>query len=309
MTLEGLRVCREVALLGSFTAAAHSLGYSQPAISRQVAVMEAAVGYRLFDREVRGVSLTPAGALVAEHAARVLSGVAALSRDLDGLGDRLAGRVAVGAFPAAMAALIPHAVAHLAVAHPGLAVTLTEESTPALLRDLRGGRVQVAVIGVGTGLPHYDFEGLRQHPIPAGDLCVAVPSDHRLAGRRAVPVRELVEEPWIAGTGSAGDPQFAAWPTLSDPLIRHRVRSWPARLGLVATGLGICLLPELAVASVPHGVATVAVEDPAWPGRRTVALTAPEPSVAALAVVAAVRAGAEDLRPRRDVSRTSRGRR
>ncbi|MBU8807529.1 LysR family transcriptional regulator [Mycolicibacterium goodii] len=297
VTLEGLRVCREVARLGSFTAAAQALGYSQPPVSRQVAAMEAAVGYPLFTREVRGVSVTPAGALVVEHADRVLGGVAALRRDLDGLGDRLAGRVTVGAFPAAMAALVPRAVAHLAVAHPGLVVGLTEESTPALLRDLRT-RLHVAVIGVGDGLPDYDLQGLRRYPIPAGDLCVAVPADHRLASRTAVSVRELVEEPWIAGTGSAGDPQFAAWPTLTDPVIRHRVRSWPARLGLVAAGLGICLLPELAVASLPAGVVTVAVEDPTWLGRRTVALTAPDPGDAALAVVAALRTATEQLRPR-----------
>ncbi|MDO3639931.1 LysR family transcriptional regulator, partial [Mycolicibacterium arseniciresistens] len=95
MTLEGLRVCREIALLGSFTAAARSLGYSQPAVSRQVAAMEDAAGYRLFAREVRGVSLTPAGAVVVEHAARVLGATAALRHELEGLGDRLAGRVAV----------------------------------------------------------------------------------------------------------------------------------------------------------------------------------------------------------------------
>jgi len=297
VTLEGLRVCREVALLGSFTAAAHSLGYSQPAISRQVAAMETVVGYPLFVREVRGVSTTPAGALVAEHAARILGGVTALRRDLDGLGDHLSGRVAVGAFPAAMSALVPHAVAHLADAHPGLVVTLAEASTPALLRDLRGARLHVAVIGVGAGLPDYDLAGLRRHPIPAGDLCVAVPADHRLAARGAVPARELAGEPWIAGAGSAGDPQFLAWPTLSDPVIRHRVRSWPARLGLVAAGLGICLLPELAAVSAPPGVVTVTVDDPAWPGRRTVALTVPEPGAAELAVVTALRTAADRIRP------------
>ncbi|WP_264015119.1 LysR family transcriptional regulator [[Mycobacterium] manitobense] len=295
MTLEGLRVCREIALLGSFTAAARSLGYSQPAVSRQVAAMEDAAGYRLFAREVRGVSLTPAGAVVVEHAARVLGATAALRHELDGLGDRLAGRVAVGAFPAAMAVLVPRAVARLAVEHPGLSVSLREAATPALLRELRAGRLGVAVIGAGAGLPDYDVDGLAARRIYAGDLCVAVPVGHRLAAAGPVAVRELADEAWIAGTGSAGDPQFTAWPTLSDPVIRHRVAGWPARLGLVAAGLGICLMPELAAKSVPDGVTTVAVDDPNWLGRSTMALTAVDAGDEAGAVVAALRSVAAEI--------------
>lgn len=295
VTLEGLRVCREVALLGSFTSAAHALGYSQPAISRQVAAMESALGQSLFVRDARGVSVTPAGSMLVEHAAGILGGVSALRRDLHALGDRLGGRVTVGAFPAAMSVLLPRAVALLAVEHPGLVVALTEASTPALLRDLRGNRLDVAVIGAGTGLPDYDFSGLRTRRVYIGDLVVAVPSGHRLSGSAEVAVGELTAEPWIAGTGSAGDPQFAAWPTLTDPVIRYRVRSWPARLGLVAAGLGVCLLPEMAAASVPADVTTVRVDDPAWQGRATVAVTKDGAGEAAQAVIAAVRKAAEDL--------------
>lgn len=160
MTLAGLRVVREVATLGSFTAAARSLGYSQPAISRQVAAMEAAAGVPLFVRNARGVSPSAAGAAVVAHAGRILADVDSLRRDLDGLGDRLAGRVRLGVFPAAAAVLAPRAIARLAGEHPGLEVRLTEASTPALLREVRAGRVTVAVIGSGTGLEDYDLTGL-----------------------------------------------------------------------------------------------------------------------------------------------------
>jgi DNA-binding transcriptional LysR family regulator len=296
LTLEGLRVCREVALLGSFTAAARSLGYSQPAISRQVAAMEAAAGYRLFARTVRGVSVTPAGALVVEHAARIIGATSALRHELDGLGERLAGRVALGAFPAAMSVLVPRTVAGLAVDYPALVIGLTEGSSRTLVRELRARRLAIAVIATGTGLPEYDLDGLIQHRIDAGDMCVAVPSGHRLARAGRVAVRELLTEPWIAGAGSAGDPQFTAWPTLSDPDIRYRVVGWPARLGLVAAGLGVCLLPELAALSVPDGVSVVGIDDPGWPGRSLVALTAAAPTEEEQAVIAALRTVAEDLR-------------
>lgn len=299
LTVAGLRVVREIALTGSFTAAARLLGYSQPAISRQVAALETAIGYPLFVREGRGVRLSPAGAVVVEHASRILTGVEALHQDLAALDDRLAGRIKLGAFPSATAVLVPQALARLRAEHPGLEVALAEGPTPTLLRQLRARRLAVAVIGVGEGLPDYDLSGLEQEIVFAGGLCVAVPADHRLAGTDVVPVTELVGETWIAGAGGGGDPQFRAWPTLTDPVIGHAVRGWPARLGLVAAGLGICLVPEVAALSVPAGVVTIGVDDPAWLGRMTVAVTPPDLSAEVAALIAALHHASEDIRLRR----------
>ena len=296
LTIAGLRVVREIALSGSFTAAARLLGYSQPAISRQVAAMEAAVGSPLFVREPRGVRVSAAGAVVVEHAGRVLAGVNALRQDLESLDDRLAGRVKVGAFPAATAVLVPRALARLRVDHPGLAVGLSEGPTPTLLRQLRAGRVGVAVIGVGAGLPDYDLDDLQHEVVFAGQLCVAVPAGHRLAKAGVVPVRDLAGETWIAGEDSGSDPQFRAWPTLADPVITYAVRGWPARLGLVAAGLGICLMPEVAALSTPTGVTTIRVDDPSWLGRATVAVTPRDPAEEATAVVDALRQAGDDIR-------------
>ena len=295
LTVAGLRAVREIALTGSFTAAARLLGYSQPAISRQVAAMEAAAGYPLFIREGRGVRLSAAGTVVVEHAGRILAGAEALRQELAGLDDRLAGRIKVGAFPSATAVLVPRALARLRTGHPGLEVSLTEGSTPTLLRQLRARRLGVAVIGVGSGLPDYDLAGLDQEIVFAGGLCVAVPAEHRLAGTAVVPVAELAGETWIAGEGTGGDPQFRAWPTLADPVVGHTVRGWPARLGLVAAGLGLCLVPEVAALSVPAGVVTIRVDDPGWLGRMTVAVTRPGPDPEAAAVVDALRRTGADL--------------
>ena len=301
MTLAGLQVCREIALLGSFTAAARSLGYSQPAISRQVAAMEAAAGMPLFVRNARGVSPSPAGATVIEHAGRILSDVDSLGREIEGLGDPLAGRVRMGVFPSAASVLAPMAIALLNRDHPGMTVSLSEASTPTLLRELRSGRLAVAVIGAGSGLPDYDLDGLVAHQLFSGDLCVAVPVGHRLAAATTAGAAELTHEPWVVGEGSAGDPQFKAWPTLSDPVVKYRARSWPARLGMVAAGLGICLIPELAAGSVPHGVTTIRIDDPTWLGRVTLAVTARDPTTAVHAVMDALHAAARGIRA--DVTR------
>jgi DNA-binding transcriptional LysR family regulator len=297
LTLAGLRVVREIAVSGSFTAAAQALGYSQPAISRQVAAIETATGSALFVRGARGVRLSPAGRVVAEHAARVLSGVEALEQDLAGLQDRLAGRVVLGGFPTASAVLVPRTVARVGLRHPGLHISLREASSPVLLRRVRTGILDVAVIGVGEGLPAYDFDGLSPEVVFDGDLCVAVAATHRLASATRVPVAELHTEPWIIGQGSGSDPQFGVWPTLHDPRVRYAVRGWSARLGLVAAGLGISLLPELAAASVPLGVAVVGVDDPNWLGRRTVAITRPLRSSGVAAVVQALREVSDEMRP------------
>ena len=295
LTVAGLRVVREIALCGSFTAAARLLGYSQPAISRQVAAIEAAAGYPLFIRETRGVRLTPAGAITVQHAGRILASVDALRQDLAGLGDRLAGRVRLGTYPAAMAVLAPRAVALLRSEHPALDVSLSEAPTPTLLRQLRAGRLGIAVIGVGAGLPGYDLDGLSRQIVLAGRLRVAVPNGHRLARAGIVAAAELAGETWIAGDDSGGDPQFRAWPTIADPAIGYTVRGWPARFGLVAAGLGICLVPEVAAPSVPAGVTTIGVEDPGWLGRTTLAVTSPEPGPETAAMVDALRRAGEDI--------------
>ncbi|MDQ0779411.1 DNA-binding transcriptional LysR family regulator [Streptomyces aurantiacus] len=295
-TLTGLRIVHQVAAAGSFTRAAELLGYTQSAVSRQVAAMEAAAGAPVFDRTRRGVALTPAGQVLVRRATEILADMAATEWELAGLRDRLAGRLTIGAYPTAVMALVPRAMAQVTSGHPGLAVVLEEASTPALLRRLRAGRSDVVVIGVGHDLPDYDLGELRQTTVLQGDLLVVVPDTHRFAHLDGVTVPDLAQEHWIAGDGAAGEPQFGAWPTLSDPHIAHTARSWSTRLGLVAAGLGITVIPDLALPALPTGVRAVTVTDSRWPGRATVAVTQPHPSPQAQAMVTALQNQAARLR-------------
>src|SRR5215208_87555 len=121
----GLRVLRGVAQAGSFSAAAHSLGYTQSAVSRQVASLEAAVGARLCERTRQGVTLTPAGARLLPRAIRILDELDAARREA--AGDPVAaGPVRLGSFATAAAGLVPRALVALP---PGLTVTLREGTT------------------------------------------------------------------------------------------------------------------------------------------------------------------------------------
>ncbi|MFD9583353.1 LysR family transcriptional regulator [Streptomyces sp. NPDC059980] len=287
-TLAGLRIVHQVAAAGSFTRAAELLGYTQSAVSRQVAAMEAAAGAPIFDRGRRGAALTPAGQVLVRRAAEILADMAETELELAGLRDRLAGRLTVGAYPTAAMALVPRATAQVTSGHPGLAVVLEEASTPALLRRLRTGRLDVAVIGVGHGLPEYDVSELRQAAVLQGELLVVVSETHRLAGHDGTTVADLAQELWIVGDGAAGEPQFGAWPTLSDPRIAYTARSWSTRLALVAAGLGLTVIPDLALPALPKGVRAVPVTDGHWPGRATVVVTRPHPSAQAQAMVSAL---------------------
>lgn len=288
VTVTGLRVVVEVARTGSFSAAALQLGYTQSAVSRQVAATETVAGAALFVRGARGVTTTPAGEVLLRHATRALDSLASAEQELAGLRDRLAGTLAVGGFPTATAVLLPRALARLVGRHPGLDVRLLEGSTPRQLQALRRGRLEVAVLATGDGLPDYDLDGLGLTEL-RGQLGpgVAVPESHPYAARDLLTPADLADQTWIVGAGDG--PEFGAWPGLDSPRVAHAVRDWPTRLGLVAAGLGIALVPGFAAAAVPHGVRWVPVRD-GGPGlgRRMWAATAAAPSEAATAMVAAI---------------------
>lgn len=151
MQLESLEAFLAVARYGSVTAAARALGFTQSAVSRQVATLEAQTGARLFDRLARGVALTDEGRCLLPHAEAMVGRLATARRDLDALRGLGAGRLRVGAFPTALAALVPRALAAFRQAHPGVALGLAEGRTPALLEHLRAGDTDVAVVSAPAG--------------------------------------------------------------------------------------------------------------------------------------------------------------
>jgi DNA-binding transcriptional LysR family regulator len=296
VSITGLQVVQQASALGSFSAAAEALGYTQSAVSRQIAAIEAAVGAPLFERVARGVRPTEAGTVLVEHATAVLAALRAAETAIARIRERLEGRLLLGSIPAAMSVLVPRAIARMSRQSPGLEIALIEGSTPMLVDQVRQGLVDTAVIALGPELPRYDLEGLRHDVLLLDALRVAVPAGHRLAGRERVPVRELRDEPWIVGEAAGeNEPFFGAWPTLPDAAVAYVSREWPGRLGMVAAGLGIALLPGIAAASVPSGVVVVEIDDPGHRRRSAVALSPAEPSAIAREAVAALRAEAAGI--------------
>lgn len=287
-TISALRILRAVTATGNFTAAAESLGYTQSAVSKQMHALELATGAALFRRLPRGVELTAAGHALARRSVTILNEVDAAGRELSGLVGEVSGTVALGAFPTAAMRLIPAAIGQLRVDHPALTVEFQEASSPTQLGRLRAGRLDVALIAIGTGLADYDLEGLLAEELANGSLMVAVPVSHPFVKRRRIPVVELEDQPWIAGAGGRDDPQFGAWPTLVSPKISFTVRDWPTRLGFVEAGLGLTTIPGIASDSVPRGIRTVTVDDPSWRGRSAIVATRRDRSDAEQLVVDAI---------------------
>ncbi|MBB4934872.1 DNA-binding transcriptional LysR family regulator [Lipingzhangella halophila] len=270
-TVAGLRVVREAARQGSFSVAAERLGYTQSAVSRQIALMERAAGQALFERRARGVQPTEAGRVVLRRAEAVLSELQATHQDLQDLGTRPPGRLRLGAFPSAMAALVPRAVATLRAREPRAEVKLREGLSARLLRAVERGRLDLALL---SG-PQPPTEGVEMVPLLDDPLLVALAPDHRLAGHESTTLDELREEAWVAGSSDPNATLLGTWSDASwQPDIAFVARDWLTKLGLTEAGLGITLVPGLAVPALPRGIAVVRVNHPTATRTTTLARSA-----------------------------------
>lgn len=288
VTAAQLRALRAVLDTGSFTAAADGLGFTQSALSKQISSLEAVTGTDLFTRGPRGVAPTEAALRLAHRATAILDHLDAAERELTDLGQPVGGRVTLGAFPTAAMELTPMVIARVRAEHPAVQVSFSEASTPVLLRKLRAGRLDLAIIADGDGLPEWDLTGIDTDRLASGKLLIAVHRQHRLAQRAIVAVAELVDEAWVAGHGTRNEPQFGPWPSLPDPHIVATLGDWSTRLGFVSAGLGITTIPSLVAGALPAGIVTVAVDDADWPGRSLLLARIRPPSPSAATVRRAV---------------------
>jgi DNA-binding transcriptional LysR family regulator len=289
-----LETFRQVAAQGSISGAARSLAYTQSAVSRQVAALEASVGARLFDRQGRGVRLTEHGRRLLPHADALLARLEVARRDVEAV-DRLeAGRLRVGAFPTAVAALIPRAMAAFAARHPDVSLSLVEGSTPRQLAGLERYDADVAVISAfpGQGIDRRRFDVVH---LLDDAMLVALPSAHRLSARGRLGVADLADERWIGAGPRDEDDRVLGPERLAGGLVTDfPVREWTSRLGLVAAGLGVALVPSLAAPAARADLALVPLDPRAAPPRRVLAATlrgiTPVPATSAF--IAALQAGA-----------------
>ncbi|XVV09609.1 LysR family transcriptional regulator [Actinoplanes sp. CA-131856] len=273
METQLLEVFRTVARLGSITAAAKELQFTQSAVSRQIGALEAEWGAQVFDRLPRGVALTEEGRVLLPHAEAVLNRLSNARTAVKELRELDGGRLRVGAFPTAVAALVPRALAGFRKAYPQVALALVEGLTPRLLERLAEGDADVAVVS-SSPTETIDSERFEMRHILDERLLVAVALDHPLAHRRTVRLAELADDPFIAGSADAEETLLrASLPSGFRPRIDIVAAEWTGKLGCVAAGLGVALVPALALRSTPPDIALLRLHRDDEPTRRVYAAT------------------------------------
>jgi DNA-binding transcriptional LysR family regulator len=248
-----MRVLREVAQRGSFSAAADSLAYTQSAVSQQIAALEREAGTRLVERNARGVRLTDAGRALVEHADAILARLADAEAELEAIAGLRGGRLRMAAFPSAGATIMPEAIARFRDRHPAVELSLEPADPEPAVVKLRAGEVDLVLDITGALRPARE-DGIERLHLLDDPMYVALPTGHPLAHKRNLSLEELAEESWILGTtGSCPDAsiflhscQLAGF----DPHVTFNSDDYFAIQGFVAAGVGASFIPDLALITV-----------------------------------------------------------
>jgi DNA-binding transcriptional LysR family regulator len=252
-----MRVLREVAARGSFSAAAEALSYTQSAVSQQIAALEREAGTTLVERSARGVRLTDAGRALVEHAEVILARLADAEAELEAIAGLRGGRLRLAAFPSAGATLMPEAIARYRERHPAVELTLEPAEPPDGIAKLRAGEVDIALDILVAFRPEPD-DGIERLHLLDDAMYVALPKRHPLAAKRGLKLEDLAEESWILGTvGSCPDASIflrSCQTAGFEPRIAFNSDDYFAMQGFVAAGVGASFIPDLALSFVREDI-------------------------------------------------------
>ncbi len=253
-----LRVLSEVAARGSFSAAAEALQLTQSAVSQHVAALEREIGLPLVERGTRPIGLTDAGHALTRHAAGIFSRLDVAEQELGEIAERRRGRLRLGSVPTALATFVPAAFRRFRRRHGDVTLTVVDDPLQRLIPRLEVGELDLGVIYEHPALPEIAALDLDRTPLLDDPYQVVLPPLHRLTRKRSpLALADLAEEPWIGGSATS------AWFRI---LLHHcRQAGFTPRSGyatddnvavqaLVGAGLGIAVIPGLALAQPRPGV-------------------------------------------------------
>jgi DNA-binding transcriptional LysR family regulator len=286
-----LRVLCEVARHGSFSAAAVSLGYTQPAISRQIATLEAEVGAMLVRRVPQGAVLTDAGQLLVQRADTILASLDDAETELRALAGLEGGRLRLASFASAASSIVPVAIARFRERYPAVELSIAMADPIDSLPRLRAGELDLALShdamsdsaeelpvpaagpaaatpadGNGNGRPG----GIELVHLFDDPMYVAMPVGHPLADVEVLDLARFAAEAWmLATTNTCPDSRLflrACHAAGFEPQIAFQNDDYPAILGFVAAGVGVALIPDMVTRGVREDVVVRAL-DPSPPPR------------------------------------------
>jgi LysR family transcriptional regulator, hydrogen peroxide-inducible genes activator len=260
MELHQLRYFCAVAETGSFSRAAEHSHVSQPSLSQQILKLEDELGARLFDRLGRSVRLTEVGKTFLPRARAVLRELEAARGDVVESKDSVSGQVTVGVIPTVAPYFLPSVLAAFSKRYTEAAVSVVEEITPLLLERLRTGTIDLALLALPVR--GHEFEAL---PLLTEPLFAALHQKHRLARRSAISLRDLRKEPFLLlrdGHCFRENAVAACDRARVSPQVVFESGQFSSLLGLVGAGVGVSLVPAMAVDRRPQ-VRFVRISDPA----------------------------------------------
>jgi DNA-binding transcriptional LysR family regulator len=285
-----LATLREVIARGSFSAAGQALSLTQPAVSRQVSLLERRLGTQLVRRTRQGVVPTEAGQLLAEHADAVLGRLARAEEEVAALAGLRAGRARVGMFFTAFALVAPELQALAERRHPALALEYALVDRHSAFRRLHAAELDVALVFEHPSEPDPAPPGIELVPLFEDPATVLLPAGHRLAARPRLTLGELAGEPWIrAHDGSAARLLDRVLAGRRAPLVLAGRGDEPVEGQVyVAAGAGVMLAHALNVIVNRDGIAVRSLSD-APPRRIQAAIAADQRAPAARATLELLR--------------------
>jgi len=247
LDLHRLQLLRELSLRGTVGAVAAALNYAPSTISAQLARLEAEAGTELLEHVGRGVRLTPAAQVLADHAQGMLDAMERAEADLAAATHQVSGTVRVSMFQSAALALLPGALRRLAHEHPHLRVQMTQREPEMALRETWARDFDLVV---AEQYPHHAAEhlpGLIRTPLARDRLRLAVGT----ALAASVPVTSLPDAaglPWVLEPAPAASRHWALQQCRRagfEPDVRYESADLQAHVQLVEAGLAVTILPGI----------------------------------------------------------------
>jgi DNA-binding transcriptional LysR family regulator len=246
-----LRALQEVAVRGSFSAAAEALSFTQSAVSQQIAALEREAGTTLVQRSARGVRLTEAGEAVVRHTEAIMARLAEAEAELEAIAGLCGGRLRMAAFESAGATLMPLAIAAFRERHPAVELSMSMSEPEDCIPQLRSGELDLAIV-FESAVQHAD-DGIHRLHLIEDPMFLVLPRDHPLAGRRRIRLADLAGEAWIGGQPDCECNRLISRACATagyEPRIAFETDDYTAMQGFVAAGVGVSLIAELGLTSV-----------------------------------------------------------
>jgi DNA-binding transcriptional LysR family regulator len=246
-----MRVLREVAVRGSFSAAADALSFTQSAVSQQIAALEREAGTTLVQRSARGVRLTDAGEAVVRHTEAIMARLAEAEAELEAIAGLRGGRLRMAAFESAGSTLMPLAIAAFRQQHPAVELSMSMSEPEDCVPLLRSGELDLGIV-FESAVKQAD-DGIERVHLIEDPMYLVLPRDHPLANRRRVRLADLAGEAWIGGQPDCECNRLisrACAVAGYEPRIAFETDDYTAMQGFVAAGVGVSLIAELGLSSV-----------------------------------------------------------